>query len=184
MRQIHGSPDGDKKIPQLVSCCIPVTRDLGPVRTGVPMKVAPCWWNVETKGNIEIYVFANILFERAPIVLIDLVYIWIQYIRKVNYLIQKLRRRSDFFSITCVVGCCHNTTDSSLQVIDIRQNEIGNFDSKTCFFDLICVYGAFGNPVFVLSSHINGNAGSCLETIQSMWQSISAPLPQEGSVVD
>ena len=113
-----------KKIPQLVSCCIPVTRDLGPVRTGVPMKVAPCWWNVETKGNIEIYVFANILFERAPIVLIDLVYIWIQYIRKVNYLIQKLRRRSDFFSITCVVGCCHNTTDNSLQVIDIRQNKL------------------------------------------------------------
>ena len=182
MRQIHGSPDGDKKIPQLVSCCIPVTRDLGPVRTGVPMKVAPCWWNVETKGNIEISVFANILFERAPI---DWPCVHLNTIYKKSKLLDpKTEKALRFLLDTCVVGCCHNTTDSSLQVIDIRQNEIGNFDSKTCFFDLICVYGAFGNPVFVLSSHINGNAGSCLETIQSMWQSISAPLPQEGSVVD
>ena len=48
----------------------------------------------------------------------------LQYIRKVNYLIQKLKRRSDFFSISCVVGCAHNTTDNSLQVIDIRQNKL------------------------------------------------------------
>ena len=103
-----------KVIKKLHNCI----SDLGPIRTGVPMKVAPSWWNVETKGNIEISVL-KIFYLRAHI---D----WplLQYIRKVNYLIQKLKRRSDFFSISCVVGCAHNTTDNSLQVIDIRQNKL------------------------------------------------------------